>query len=245
MAYTDKTVNYNLPQWVGTDHPDFLTDLNPAYETIDTELNKNATNITAMSEDVKNVVEGIDKLTTEYDTINHQVADNTVDITNLQSNFGMAMSKIGENTGNIAAVQRTVNMHTEDITKLKGDVASITGGVTLWSNPDTTKEYPAQTIVLNQPASNFEFVIIVFYNTASTQNQYINVNIYVDNLHSDMFTIQNATGLYLNRRGFTFDTSTNVSFDVAYSIKYDGNVAQNNYCAIPGMIIGLYKKEGV
>lgn len=38
MASTNKTTNYQLPQWVGTDHPSFLQDFNPAFEKIDETL---------------------------------------------------------------------------------------------------------------------------------------------------------------------------------------------------------------
>lgn len=38
MASTNKTANYQLPQWVGTDHPSFLEDFNPAFQKIDETL---------------------------------------------------------------------------------------------------------------------------------------------------------------------------------------------------------------
>lgn len=41
MSFTNSTVNYGLPQWIAADKPKFLTDINNAYATIDTQL-KNA-----------------------------------------------------------------------------------------------------------------------------------------------------------------------------------------------------------
>ena len=41
MAFTNSTPNYGLPQWIAADKPKFLTDINNAYATIDTQL-KNA-----------------------------------------------------------------------------------------------------------------------------------------------------------------------------------------------------------
>lgn len=38
MSSTNKTTNYSLPQWVGTDHPSFSEDFNPAFSKIDTEI---------------------------------------------------------------------------------------------------------------------------------------------------------------------------------------------------------------
>ena len=41
MSYTNKTPNYDLPQWIGTDKPTFLGDFNGAFSAIDTAI-KNA-----------------------------------------------------------------------------------------------------------------------------------------------------------------------------------------------------------
>lgn len=46
MAHTNKTPNYNLPQFVNTDKPAWLTDVNSAMVTIDTEIKLNADNAT-------------------------------------------------------------------------------------------------------------------------------------------------------------------------------------------------------
>lgn len=42
MASTNKTTNYSLPQWEGTDHPSFSADFNPAFLAIDTQMKANA-----------------------------------------------------------------------------------------------------------------------------------------------------------------------------------------------------------
>lgn len=45
MAYTNKTTNYELPQYVSTDKPTYLVDFNEAMRTIDSAMHTNATNI--------------------------------------------------------------------------------------------------------------------------------------------------------------------------------------------------------
>lgn len=42
MSSTNHTANYNLPQFVGTDKPAWLGDINPAMNTIDTRMKANA-----------------------------------------------------------------------------------------------------------------------------------------------------------------------------------------------------------
>lgn len=44
MSSTNKTTHYDLPQWIGTDKPTFLGDLNGAFSTIDTNLYTAVTN---------------------------------------------------------------------------------------------------------------------------------------------------------------------------------------------------------
>ena len=45
MSSTNHTKNFNFPQWVGSDYPSFINDLNPAFLTIDTTLNSNKTGV--------------------------------------------------------------------------------------------------------------------------------------------------------------------------------------------------------
>lgn len=43
MSSTNHTTNYNLPQWVGSDKPAWLGDMNPAFSAIDTAIKANET----------------------------------------------------------------------------------------------------------------------------------------------------------------------------------------------------------
>ena len=41
MSYTNRTPNFDLPQWIGTDKPTFLGDFNSAFSAIDTAMKNN------------------------------------------------------------------------------------------------------------------------------------------------------------------------------------------------------------
>ena len=45
MSSTNHTKNFNFPQWVGSDYPSFINDLNPAFLTIDTKIKSNETGV--------------------------------------------------------------------------------------------------------------------------------------------------------------------------------------------------------
>ena len=47
MAHTNSTENYHLPQFLGTDKPAWLGDINPAFQAIDTQMKNNADGVTS------------------------------------------------------------------------------------------------------------------------------------------------------------------------------------------------------
>ena len=47
MGATNKTPNYDLPQWVSSDKPSWVNDLNPAFIVIDNALKTLSTGVTA------------------------------------------------------------------------------------------------------------------------------------------------------------------------------------------------------
>lgn len=47
MTATNKTANYQLPQWVGEDHPTFSEDFNGAFAKIDTAMYQNSNTASA------------------------------------------------------------------------------------------------------------------------------------------------------------------------------------------------------
>lgn len=64
MAATNHTANYNLPQFIGTDKPAWLTDVNGAMTAIDTQMKANADAADAAGDDADSALEKIGDLTT-------------------------------------------------------------------------------------------------------------------------------------------------------------------------------------
>lgn len=109
MSHTNSTTNYSLPQFVGTDTPGWLTDVNSAMSDIDAAIYArqqaaatNANNITSLDS----------RLTTAEGTI----SDTESDVTDLQGRMTTAEGSIssngiaiGENTSNISALNTLVS----------------------------------------------------------------------------------------------------------------------------------------
>lgn len=67
MAYTNRTTNYELPQYVGTDKPSYLNDFNFAMSTIDAQMKTNANSASSASSEAtgaSNKVGDLSSLTT-------------------------------------------------------------------------------------------------------------------------------------------------------------------------------------
>lgn len=70
MAFTNKTPNYDLPQWVAGDKPQFLTDMNNAYSTIDATMHELALEQTTAETELTQLQTQIQTLSTSVDDAN-------------------------------------------------------------------------------------------------------------------------------------------------------------------------------
>lgn len=71
MSHTNTTSNYDLPQFVGTDKPAWLTDVNGAMSAIDTQMKANADGVTTVSGDLTTLA---GRVTTAEGNISSQAA---------------------------------------------------------------------------------------------------------------------------------------------------------------------------
>lgn len=106
MSSTNKTPNYDLSQYVGTDKPTYLGDYNGDMLKIDTQMKENensATNaisqagqatakvtelegkITGLEGKITGFSDSVSELTDEVDTLKNSVSQNTSDITSINS----------------------------------------------------------------------------------------------------------------------------------------------------------------
>ena len=82
MAYSNTTPNYDLPQYVGTDIPNPLTDFNGAMSTIDSTMKNIADGVGASDADIAalEVQNGSEQLTTTAQTLSGAVNELDADI---------------------------------------------------------------------------------------------------------------------------------------------------------------------
>lgn len=106
MSYTNKTTHYELPQYVGTDIPSILTDLNEAYETIDEAIYGVASKQSGDEADIT-------ALRQQVSTQGVEIAQNTTglanEITARQNADAGLDTRVSTNENNISSLQSNVS----------------------------------------------------------------------------------------------------------------------------------------
>lgn len=92
FASTNKTTNYELPQFIGTDKPTWLGDFNEAMADIDAGMHENASDISSMSSDVTNAVATASQASQDVTTLTGTVNTLSGTVTSVQTTANNAQS---------------------------------------------------------------------------------------------------------------------------------------------------------
>lgn len=80
MASTNKTTNYNLPQWIGSDKPTWLGDLNNAFLTIDTTMKNNSDTATLANGNADTALDNSQNALNKIGNLNNLLTTNKNDL---------------------------------------------------------------------------------------------------------------------------------------------------------------------
>lgn len=97
MSHTHSTENYNLPQFIGTDIPDWLTDVNKGYSDIDAGMQANKVSA---------------------NTANEKADNNTTSIQLINERVDRLSNDWGESDANIRILEQTVKLHTTHLNEI-------------------------------------------------------------------------------------------------------------------------------
>ncbi len=216
MGATNQTTNYGLPQFVGSDKPSWLTDINGAFEDIDEAMKANADAASGAAGDVA--------------ALGSRVTTAEGNITSLQGSVGTL-------NGKMTAAETKIGSAALDTTSqnLSGAINEINAKfepVLLWTNPNSAQEYPAGDIALdlseyreviiecrtNIQASSFETVVIPRKEIAT------------------MLTAWTLTAIC--RRDFTARAGS-VHVSSGYASSSISSYTQNNAILVPAYIYGI------
>lgn len=144
FASTNKTTNYKLPQFVGTDKPTWLGDFNEAMADIDTAIHENATDIKAIEVVAQNASTSASQASQDVATLTGRVNTLSSDVTSATqtSNNAQTTATSALNTANTANGKADTN--TTAITNLTDNVVNLKSYLTLsdtrkLTNPTITR----------------------------------------------------------------------------------------------------------
>lgn len=129
---TNKTTNYDLPQWVGTDKPSYLTDFNDAFNKIDTGMHANATKldkvdtletqVNSLDTDVSNLNTRVGTAEATIQTVSTTATNASNTATSALNTANTANSKADTNASNIASLSTRIGKNETDITTIESSV---------------------------------------------------------------------------------------------------------------------------
>lgn len=177
MASTNKTTNYDLSQYIGTDKPTYLVDYNQDMAKIDAGItgaknvaDANAVNIGDLDDlsttSKADLVNAINEVDSDLSTVSSQVGDNTSDIGTLQGNVGNLTNLETTAKNNLVSAINEVNGKADDNSS---DIATNTEAIGTLSNLTTT-EKSNLVVAINEVNSELVGEVIFEGNSMGTIN---------------------------------------------------------------------------
>lgn len=239
FASTNKTTNYELPQFVGTDKPTWLGDFNGAMATIDAGMHENATDISDMASDVASASSAASQASSDVASLSSTVSSLSSDVSTATTTANNAQSTATSalNTANTANGKADTNASA--ITTINSNIAGLQGTI-LWTNPNVNNSFAGQTVTLSESLANYDSYEIL-YRQSSSVDRIMSTGILPVGHGCFM-----AFPLSLNNyRGTSETVSGNtLTFLDAYHAQADGSWLTDNSLVIPRNIIG-YKTNTI
>lgn len=147
--YTNKTNNLELPQWLGSDKPNWDIDLNAAFKKIDDnagsvsddianvagDIGAVESTVTSLQGEVTSVSDSVDNVTTRVSALESTDATHSASISKLNSDVTSLDAKVTTLEGSVDTLETQVPLNTQNIADLKTTTNNfITNGMKLFKN---------------------------------------------------------------------------------------------------------------
>lgn len=118
MSSTNKTTNYNLSQYIGTDKPTYLGDYNSDMLKIDTQLKANADSASNAVSKAGAAQAVADKASKDVQNLNDSVSANSGDIASLKTKNAQQDVSIQNATNTASSANNKANQNQQNITDI-------------------------------------------------------------------------------------------------------------------------------
>lgn len=139
FASTNKTTNYELPQFVGTDKPSWLGDFNEAMLTIDTGMHDNATAIDGVESASKTATSTANQALQSVSSLSNTVSSQGSSITTINSTLTTQGTAISSIDGRVTTLETDNTTNKSDITDLKSITQALSSYINLNHNESFNK----------------------------------------------------------------------------------------------------------
>lgn len=220
MSHTNTTANYNLPQFVGTDKPAWLTDINGAFNSIDTAIK-------SAKDTAETAIGNATIANTSIGTLSNL---NTTEKTNLVGAINEVNTNVGiaQNTANGASLTATTTANDLSAFIKKFNLNNITNGSpTTQGNVDTN----LYTLAQNNDGSIFKFYGQKrFYSSSVIKKQAIaGLTGYYGSPTGLYLATAPTTAYYVKCAGHVFfvrndETAIKKVYDCGFAVGTDGQI---------------------
>lgn len=116
MSHTNQTAHYNLPQFLGTDVPGWLTDVNAAMLALDNAIYARQQAIAANTQSITENTAAITGLTTRVTTAEDNISSMNTNLSDAETDIDNLQALTGEHTTQISSLANTItNLDAADI----------------------------------------------------------------------------------------------------------------------------------
>lgn len=213
MASTNKTTNYELSQYIGTDKPTYLSDYNSDMLKIDTQMKTNATNIAT-------AITGVENATTTANTANTTA-------TQANTTAQTALSTANTASTNATNAQTTANSALSTATSAQTAVNGILekADTVAWTNPNPNSDFATGNITLD--SSDYDELEIYYdIDHTSTPRKMQSVKL-LKGESARIFTVSGAQLKYWTR-DIDYTNETTLAVDNCIAMTSTGGTNANN-----------------
>ena len=216
MGATNHTTNYSLPQFIGTDKPSWLTDVNGALEDIDTQMKANADAAAGAAGDVT--------------ALGSRVTTAEGDITSLQGSVGTLNGKMTAAETKIGSA--ALDTVAQNLSGAVNEINAKFDPVLIWTNPDATQEMGSRFISMD--LTDYRELIVVC-KTSTGLDSYETIVLVRKGIYHALFA---WTRTQLLRRDIMF-RDVGVNFAAGHSSGSVASSTENNAILIPAYLYGI------
>lgn len=168
MGHTNSTANLALPQFIGTDKPTWLGDINSAFSDIDAYAGTNDAAVSGAVSDAASAVSQAASAVSTANAANTTAGNASTAATNAVGTANNAMSLVNQTNTKIGTL---ANLNTTDKTSIVNAINEVNGkGIReIWSNPDASQTFAAQNVAITTDLTVDSFMIEYATNGGSSQ----------------------------------------------------------------------------